>query len=447
MERVSSLRRTLRLPQVVFFGLAYLAPMVVFAIYGTIVETSKGLAASSYLVAMIAMMFTALSYGEMVKAYPVSGSSYTYTRRSLNAHIGFMVGWAILLDYVFIPMAIWLIGASYLSAAFPHVPVWLWVLTFIVVTTTINLFGIELGANINLLMMMFQLLVIVLFLALSLVHLAHGGRSWFSLRPFYARSGSFSAVLAGASIACYSFLGFDAITTLTEETLEPKRTLPKAILLVAFVGGVIFVAASYVGQLVHPSLTFHQVDAAAFEIARAIGGTLFTAVFLAGIIVAQFASGLSAQASAARLLYAMGRDAVLPKRIFAYLHPRYRTPILNVLLIGAVAMMALWMSVETSTSFINFGAFSAFTLVNLSVIAHYIVRQRRRTLRDWLIHLLCPLCGAAFDFWLLLNLDKDALRLGAAWTVMGLIYLAVMTKGFQQAPPELSLDSPDGVSV
>ncbi|WP_067845976.1 APC family permease [Alicyclobacillus mali (ex Roth et al. 2021)] len=447
MERATSLRRTLRLPQVVFFGLAYLAPMVVFAIYGTIVEASKGLAASSYLVAMIAMMFTAFSYGKMVKAYPVSGSSYTYTRRSLNAHVGFMVGWAIVLDYVFIPMAIWLIGASYLNAAFPGVPVWVWVLAFIVVTTIINLFGIELGANLNVLMMMFQLLVIALFLALGMAHLAHADQSWLSWRPFAAQGGSFSAVLAGASIACYSFLGFDAITTLTEETFEPKRTLPKAILLVAFAGGVIFIVASYVGQLVHPSLTFSNVNSAAFEIARDIGGTLFSAVFLAGIIVAQFASGLSAQASAARLLYAMGRDGVLPRRTFAYLHPRFRTPVFNVVVIGTIALMALWMSVETSTSFINFGAFSAFTFVNLSVIAHYIVRQGQRTVRDWLVHFTFPLLGAVFDLWLLINLDKDALRLGAAWAILGLIYLAFMTKGFQKAPPELSMDAQEGIPV
>ncbi|SIS68122.1 APC family permease [Alicyclobacillus vulcanalis] len=444
MESTSTLRRTLRLPHVLFFGLVYLAPMVVFAIYGTIVEASKGMAASSYLVAMVAMMFTAKSYGEMVKAYPVSGSSYTYTRRSLNAHVGFMVGWAILLDYVFIPMAIWLIGASYLNAAFPAVPVWVWVLLFILVTTVINLFGIELGANLNVLMMAFQLLVIALFLALGLMHVWHAQQAWSVFRPFASPGGSFSAVLAGASIACYSFLGFDAITTLTEETLEPTRTLPKAIVLVAFLGGVIFIVCSYVGQWVHPSLVFENVNSAAFEIAREIGGTLFSAVFLAGIIVAQFASGLSAQASAARLLYAMGRDAVLPKRVFAYLHSRFRTPVLNVVLIGLLAFMALFMSVETSTSFINFGAFSAFTCVNLSVIAHYIVRQRRRTWRDWTVHFLFPLLGAFFDFWLLLNLDRDALRLGAAWAVLGLLYLAFMTRGFQKEPPELSMDAHGG---
>lgn len=438
-----SLKRTLSLPHVVLFGLAYLAPMVVFAIYGTIVTTTHGLASSAYLVAMIAMFFTACSYGQMVKAYPVSGSAYTYTRRSLNAHLGFMVGWALLLDYIFIPMAIWLIGASYLNAAFPTVPMWAWVLGFIVITTILNIFGIKLSTNVNVLMMSFQFLVIVLFVILGLRGLSHGlgAGKIFSLAPFATSTGSFSFVLAGAAIACYSFLGFDAVSTLTEETYRPEKTIPRAILLITILGGVIFIVSSYVGQLVHPSLQFADINSAAFEIARQIGGTLFSSIFLAGIIVAQFSSGISAQASASRLLYAMGRDTVLPKRVFGYIHPRFRTPVVNIVIVGMIGLLALGLSVSTSTSFINFGAFSAFTLVNISVIAHYFIKLKKRSFKGIVLYLIFPLIGACFDFWLLINLDKNALRLGIAWAVVGFIYLLVLTGMFRKKPPELSIDA------
>jgi len=443
MEGKVSFRRTLSLHHVVLFGLAYMAPMIVFGIYGVIAQTTHGLEASAYLVALVAMFFTAYSYGQMVRAYPVSGSAYTYTRKSLNSHVGFMVGWAILLDYLFIPMAIWLIGGSYLNAAFPAVPIWGWVLAFIVITTAINIYGIKLSVNVNVLMMVFQFLVIALFIILSVRSVlgGTGAGTLFSFSPFVNHSGSFSFVLAGAAIACYSFLGFDAITTLTEETKNPEKTIPTAILLVTVIGGGIFIVASYVTQLVHPNfLSFHDVNSAAFEIAREIGGALFSSIFLAGIIVAQFASGISAQASASRLLYAMGRDSVLPNRVFGYLSPRFRTPVYNIVIVGIVGLLALALSVSTSTSFINFGAFMGFTLVNLSVIGHYFVKNRRRTARETLLFLILPLLGAGFDFWLLVNLDKDALRLGISWAVVGLIYLTFLTKAFRKRPPEMSLD-------
>jgi putrescine importer len=437
-----TLKRTLSLYQLVLFGLAYLAPMIVFGIYGVIAQSTHGLETSAYLVAMVAMLFTAYSYGQMVKAFPVSGSAYTYTRKSINSHLGFMVGWAILLDYLFIPMAIWLIGSSYLSAAFPMIPVWLWVLLFIVVTTVINIFGIKLSANVSVLMMVFQFLVIGIFILLSVKNIlgGMGAGTLFSFDPFASKSGSLSYVLAGAAIACYSFLGFDAVTTFTEETIEPKKTLPRAIILITLIGGAIFFVSSYVTQLVHPSFTdFKDVNSAGFEVARQIGGNLFSAIFLAGIIIAQFASGISAQASASRLLYAMGRDSVLPKRIFGYLHPTFRTPVLNILIVGAIALLALKLSVTTSTSFINFGAFTAFTMVNVSVIFHYFIRNRNRGMKSGIKYLIFPLLGAIFDFWLLVNLDKDAITLGLIWAVCGFAYLLFLTKAFRRRPPELNM--------
>jgi putrescine importer len=442
------LERSLKLPHLVLFGLAYLAPMIVFGIYGTVAQATHGLEASAYLVALVAMFFTAYSYTQMVKAFPVAGSAYTYTRKSLNPHLGFMVGWATLLDYVFIPMAIWLIGSAYLNAAFPNVPTWLWVLLFIITTTVINILGIKLSTNINFLMMAFQFLVIALFVILSIKNIVGGmgEGTLVSMNPFVNDKVSFSFVLAGASIACYSFLGFDAVSTFTEETVRPEKTIPRAIILTTVIGGVIFIVSSYFTQLVHPNFNdFKAVDSAGFEIAKQIGGNLFSSIFLAGIIIAQFASGISAQASASRLLYAMGRDSVLPKKIFGYLHPKFRTPVFNIVIVAIIGLLALKLDVSTSTSFINFGAFVAFTLVNVSVIAHFYVKGNNRSGKDNLIYLLFPIIGAGFDFWLLVNLDKNALVLGGIWAACGFIYLLFLTRVFKKQPPEMNFEELDEI--
>lgn len=445
----NSLKRTLTLTPLVLFGLAYMTPMIVFGIYGVLAETTNGLVPTAYLIALIAMLFTAYSYGAMVKAYPVSGSAYTYTRKSIHPNLGFLVGWAVLLDYVFLPMVIWLIGSVYLEAAFPSVPMWVWIVSFIVVTTLINIIGIRTTSRVNFLMMVFQFLVILLFIIFSVVSLTNGQGmgTLFSGSAFFNSDFSFSLVLAGASVACYSFLGFDAVTTLSEETINPKTTIPRAIFLVALIGGGIFVVTSYFIYLVYPDFTtFKDIDSAGFEIASFVGGNLFSAVFLAGMITAQFASGLSAQASAARLLFAMGRDNVLPKKIFGFLHRRFSTPILNLFTVALVALLALKMDIATSTSFINFGAFVTFIFVNLSVIGHYYFKKGCRAGKDMFLYLIMPLIGAAFDMWLLINLDKHALILGSIWALIGFVYLLFLTKMFRKSPPEMAIDDIDEAS-
>ena len=247
----------------------------------------------------------------------------------------------------------------------------------------------------------------------------------------------FSASVAGAAIAAYSFLGFDAVSTLTEETRDARRTMPKAILIIALAGGLIFIASACITQLAHPGAEFASVDAAATEIAKAIGGDLFVTIFLATLVVAQFTSGLAAQASVGRLLYAMGRDTVLPASFFGNLHPKWHTPILNLILVGVIGLAALTMDVTTSTSFINFGAFLAFTAVNVSVIALYLKRDQQVRPLGLLVGLVVPALAAVCDLFLLWNLDEHAKVLGLIWLAVGVAYLAYLTRFFQVAPPEM----------
>lgn len=444
-----SLKRTLRLPSLVIFGLAYLTPLIVLGIFGVIASETGGASASAYLIALVAMLFTANSYGRMGKAYPVAGSAYTYVRRTIDGRVGFLVGWATMLDYLFLPMVIWLIGGSYLQAQFPGVPMPVWILGFILITTVLNVVGIKVADRTNLVLMSFQILVIIFFVVLALANVAstEGAGGLFSATPFVGTDAGLAGIAGGAAIAAYSFLGFDAVTTLTEETIEPKRTVPKAIMLVALIGGGIFVVVAYAGQLVHPGGVFDNTDTAAFEIANRIGGAFFGAVFLAALVIAQFTSGIAAQAAGSRLLYAMGRDGVLPKRVFGVLNARFQTPVFSLIAIALVGLIAMVMDVATSTSFINFGAFIAFIMVNVSVIVYWVKQRRASNNLNALLYLVAPIVGVVVIAILLTQLDIHAITLGLIWLGVGIVILAVTTRGFRRQPPEFAVDEVESVEV
>ena len=437
-----TLLRTLGLRSLVLFGLAYMTPMIVLGIFGVVAAETAGASASAYLIALVAMLFTASSYGRMAAAYPVSGSAYTYVRRSIDSRVGFLTGWAVLLDYLFLPMVIWLIGAAYLEAQFPAVPGWLWIIAFILVTTVLNVAGIKVADKANYLLMAFQLLVLVIFVALSVGHVmsSNGVGALVSSSPFTGIGATVGGVTAGAAIAAYCFLGFDAVTTFTEEAVDPRKNMPRAILLIAVIGGAIFLAVSYTTQLVHPGGEFDDASSAALGIAKLIGGSLFGSVFLAGLVIAQFASGLAAQASASRLLFAMGRDGALPGKVFAAINSKFHTPAFSVAFVGIVGLLAMFLDVTTSTSFINFGAFVAFTLVNVSVVVYYFRRRAIGENNNVWLYLVAPLIGAVITAYLLTQLDNRAIVLGLCWLVIGVIVLAVASRGFKHLPPEIAID-------
>ncbi|OXN01099.1 APC family permease [Bifidobacterium vansinderenii] len=436
------LQRTMGLRSIVLLGLAYMCPIIVLGTFGVISATSHGATAMSYAAATIAMLFTAGSYGRMAVLHPEAGSAYTYVGKTISRKLGFLVGWAVLLDYMFLPMVVWLIGASYLAAKFPAVPIWAWVLGFIVLTTAINIVGLSVADKINFALMTFQAIVIITFVGLSIrsVVTGDGASALVSAGPFLGDGSSLSAVVAGGAIAAYSFLGFDAVTTLSEETRDPKKTMPRAILLIAAVGGLIFIGVSYFTQLVHPGGVFIDESSAAYEIAAQIGGNLFTSVFIAGLCFGQFTSGIATQASASRLLYVMGRDGVLPKKFFGRLSAKFDTPVLSILLVAAIGLIAMFLDVATSTSFVNFGAFTSFTLVNVCVIVAYLkadAEQRKEYLPGGALrNILLPILGALFCLYLLVHLDIHALILGLSWLAIGVVILAVLTGGFKHNPPE-----------
>lgn len=435
------LRRTLTLWPIIFFGLTYITPFIVLTTFGVFSEASNGTLASSYALTTVAILFTAASYGKMARMFPSSGSAYTYAQKVIDPRLGFMVGWVTLLDYFFLPMVVWLIGTAFLTAQFPEVPAWVFLTAFIVLTTGLNILGIKIANRASLLLIAFEVLVLGLFILLSLRHLAGAGSGpMFTAAPFWNDASTIAAVSAGAALTGYSFIGFDAVSTFAEEAVDARRTMPKAIVLTALIAGLIFVGVAYVVQLVHPSPVFADPDSAPLEIARTIGGNFFAALFLATVIIAQFAAGIPIQAAGTRLMYAMGRDGALPKGIFAHVSPRFQTPVFNLLLTGLVGFAALGLTVASSTSFINFGAFCAFAFVNIAVIVAYYrrlhVEDGPRNVITWVIF---PLLGLVFILWLFTHLDPAALTLGSIWLAIGLGWLTWLTGGFRRLPPEADL--------
>jgi len=288
-------------------------------------------------------------------------------------------------------------GTNRMWEQFPGLPAWVWIVGFVVITTLLNILGIKVADKANFLLMAFQVLVIGAFMALSIASIvaSQGGIGLVDASPFANPTSTFAGITAGAAIAAYSFLGFGAVTTFTEETVDPRKTVPRAILLVALIGGAIFVLVSCTTQLVRPGGVFTDSSSAAFDIAMHIGGNLFGAIFLAGLVIAQFASGPAAQAAASRLLFAMGRDGVLPRRILGEVSKRFRSPVFNLVIIGVVGFIAIFLDVATSTSFINFGAFVAFTMVNVGVIFYFVRQRRQGNHLNPVFYFVLPLIGGS----------------------------------------------------
>ncbi|MGG0937437.1 APC family permease [Brevibacillus centrosporus] len=431
MNGTTELQRSLKLWHIVVIGLGYMAPMAVFDTFGIVAQETGGHVPAAYAVTLLAILFTAASYGKMVRVFPSAGTAYTYTQETIHPYAGFLVGWASLLDYLFLPMINALLTGVYLSSVFPDVPTHWWIVGFILLITLLNVFRVTVTASVNSFLVLFQISVVVVFAGLAIRGLMGGGgiEQVFTVRPFFSPDLSFAALLSGASILCFSFLGFDAVTTLTEETVDAKKTIPRGIFLVALCGGALFITASYFSQSLFPDASvFSDPEAASAEIALSIGGTIFQLVFLAAALSSTLASGLVSVTSVTRLLYAMGRDGYLPRKWFGYIHPRLKTPLYNVLLVGLLMTGALFLDLLTATSFINFGALIAFSFVNLSVIAHYVWRQKRLRVTQWWSYLLSPLIGATFIGFLWVNLDIKSMILGLMWTFVGFIYLLYLVK-------------------
>lgn len=443
MNEDVQLSRSLTLTSIIAYGFAFMALTTVFSTYGVASQISHGMVAGSYVLALIVMLFTAYSYGQMAKAYPVSGSAYTYTRKAISPYVGFLIGWAILMDYLFIPMVNFLLFGIFFSAAFPEIPIQLWILVLLVVVTYVNVKGVKVGAGANILVLGLSLLFLIIFSILSIKTIVQGSGTemLLNLEPIYNSKESFSYVIAGAALLCFSFLGFDAVSTFSEEVKNPKKNIPRAIMIVTIIGGVIFTIVSYLAHHVWPDYSsFKNADAASYEIMALVGGRVLESAFLAVTAIVVFGSASAAQASASRVLYAMGRDGQLPKSFFGKLSKKTKVPVNNILLISILSLSALFLSLTLVASFINFGALIAFAFVNISVIVLYFGKKRKRSLHGIIMYFIIPFIGCLLNILLLFNLDIYSKILGSIWFGLGVLYLLILTKGFRKKLPEMDKD-------
>jgi putrescine importer len=409
------------------FGLSYICPTVVFSTFGILAQATHGATTLAYSMATIAMLFTAASYGRMAARWPAAGSAYTYVASTTNPGLGFIAGWVLLLDYILVPMVICLFTAKALEVILPTVSYRWWVFLIALFTSTVNVLGIQVANRVNLTITAAQFAVIAALIVLCGLYLETSppkdAAAW--MAPIGNRAITLPLVMGGAAIAAYSFLGFDAVTTLSEETLDPTRSIPRATVFAAGASGLIYVVCSFLMALVHPSQIFRDIDNAGYEVLASVAGRAFVPLF--SIVMCAFvASVMCAQAGSARLLYAMGRDGTLPRPLLTYLHPRFRTPAVNVVLLGLAMLAGEWLDVEEAAACVNFGAFAAFTAVNLCVLYDHF--GGRRELPGGPLKALQASVGALATLWLIASLHRAALAVGAIWLAAGILYLALRSR-------------------
>jgi len=435
------LRRVLGVPSLVLFGLVYMVPLTVFTTYGIVTKLTGGRLSVAYLVTLAAMVFTAWSYARMAAIYPMAGSTYAYAQRSFGAPIGFLAGWLLLLDYLLLPMLNYLVIGIYLKAAIPAMPEWAPILVTIGVVTVLNIVGIVSVVRANSLIITLQAVFIAVFVGMAIFAIS-GYRGANLLAPF-SGDGSVagaSPILAGAAILCLSFLGFDAISTLSEEAREPTRSVPKAIMIATVLSGFLYFALSYVSQLVFPSNSFTDIESGSLDVMVAAGGRFLNAFFTAVYVAAAVGCAVTSQASVARILYAMGRDGILPRRVFGHVSVRFGTPAFATLVVSVISLAALWIDLVTLASVVSFGALSAFSAVNLCLLRRYYRDHGKRSGRAVLGNLVAPLIGFGLTVWLWTSLSGLTMAVGLIWLAMGFAWLLFVTRGFRRPTPILELD-------
>ncbi|GAA4233778.1 amino acid transporter [Streptosporangium album] len=428
------LRRSLTFTDLLVYGLIFMVPIAPFGIFGSVYQGSGGMVALAYVIGMVAMAFTALSYAQMAQAFPMAGSVYTYAGRGIAAPVGFLSGWVILLDYVLVPALLYLIASAAMASFIPAIPIWGWLIVFVVLNTVVNYSGIQMTARITKIMLVGELIVLAIFIVVGLVALAQGKAQVSALSPLFDSSTfSWPLVFGAVSIAVLSFLGFDGISMLAEESKVDSRRLGKSMVAALGLAGALFIAQTWVAALLTPNraellANGDPAGSAFYDMAEFAGGhwlSVLTAVATA--IAWGFANSLVAQAATSRLLYAMARDRQLPS-FLAKIHPKHKVPVNATLLVAAISLVVgLYLAsrddgITLISGLVNFGAMTAFLALHISVVVHYVVRKGSR---DWWRHLIAPVIGFAILVYVVINASIAAQTLGIIWLAIGLVLLGV----------------------
>ena len=439
------LKRSLSTVDLLVYGLIFMVPIAPFGIFGFVYNGSGGMVALAYVIGMVAMAFTALSYSQMSRAFPMAGSVYSYAGRGLHPGAGFIAGWLILLDYVLIPALLYIIAALAMHSFVGAIPVWGWIVLFVLINTAVNYFGIEMTARVNKIMLVAELVVLAVFLVIGAVAIASGKGNGFSFDAFYnPDTFSVGLVFSAVSVAVLSFLGFDGISTLAEENHDGVKAVGRATLAALALAGILFIVQTWVAAMLVPNAAqlLSEGDPAGtafYDAAEVAGGEwLFVLTAVATAIAWGFANALVAQAATSRLLFSMARDRQLPA-FLAKVHPHHRVPENATFLVAGVSIVfGIYFASRDDgatllTTLVNFGALTAFLLLHVSVIAHYFVRERSRDL--WR-HLVAPALGFLIIGYVIIQANVAAQRIGVAWLVLGAVVLVFFYATGR--PPKLS---------
>jgi amino acid transporter len=428
------LHRSLGLWNLVFTGIILVQPTAPMPLFGVVQQEARGHVVTTVLIGMVAMLFTAISYGRMARVYPSAGSAYTYVGQEIHPALGFATGWSMLMDYVINPLicTIWCSKAA--MNILPSVPYPVWALFFAALFTFMNLRKIETSARTNAALAVAMLIVVAAMLV-AVARYVMGMPDVSFTKPFYdPETFTVQRLATGTSLAVLTYIGFDGISTLSEETINPRRNILLATVLICLIIGVLSAVEVYAAQLVWPaSQPFPDVDTAYVHVAGRVGGAVLFQIVNFTLLVASIGSGAGGQLAGARLLYGMGRDNALPRGLFGYLDPKNQVPKYNVLLIGIVcALVALLVyfnlfSYQLGAELLNFGAFIGFMGVNMAAFLHYFVRGEKK-----IGNFLPPLLGFVICFGIWMSLRTPAKLAGAAWLAFGMIYGAWRTRGFRE---------------
>lgn len=435
------LRRGMGLWDVVLYGVLFMVIIAPHSIWGLVQQDALGMSTLVYIVGFIAIFFTALSYVRMSNKFPIAGSVYSYVQRGINPHVGFISGWLILLDYCITPALLYVMVANWGTMLVPNSPWYLWVIVFVAFNTFVNIRGISMTRGIDFVIFAVEILAVIAFIALGCNFIMGGGGAGeFNADPLW-QPGKVDAhfLAAGISIAALNFLGFDGISTLAEETNEPQKNIGRGILIALGIIIVCFVAQTYIASLVQPdwqSWSPEHAENAWFYGCEMIGGELFRNIMLIiNIVAIGIANIMNAQLAASRLLYSMGRDKVIPS-IFGKVHPKYQTPWVGAIFIGAVALvLSLVLTMADLATLVNFGALASFIMLNFAVFWYFFIKEKKRySFGNIVKYLICPWLGILILGYVFTGFDVMTYALGVTWFIIGFIICAVKSKGFKEVP-------------
>lgn len=429
----------LGLPSVLAYGLSAIGLFAVFTVYGTGARLSENHLPAAYVVALLAMLLTAYSYARMASVFPRSGSAYMYTRKAFGPTTGFITGWVMLLDYLFLPMVNFLLIGLYLNSVFSDLAPWIFTLGAILISLVLSVVGVAGVGKLNLVITVGKVAVALAFVGLTLAHADNLTLDSF-IAPLLPENGSLGAVMSAAAVLSFAFIGFDGVSTLAEETKNPRKTIPRAIMLSALVAGATFIIISWAGYVLFPDwTTLVKPDAAGTEMMVEAGGTILVTAFILLYVPGTMLCGVAAQISVSRVLFSMSRDGLMP-RALATLHTRFRTPWIAAIAVSGVSLIALFITLDQAVYMINFGALFAFFMVNMAMFKHFWFDRKERSGLGWLRHLVMPVVGLLIIAFLWTRLAPFTFLIGISWLVVGVIVLASRTSFFRTAPPALDLD-------